>query len=269
MLLKRYCVSHDVNRNPILLSGDELASLMQKQSKSISRHTTITLPITYCGKINIKLKQVIAETVDDVVSCLYVKDRPTAAKKYKKWKKRRTTPMSAALTNSLFRKSSTSDEASEPVVSDNLLPSNDNSYFVHSTPLHYSNDEITLARPSDESHSGPLTKSLLEASGSCSKSKISFAVMESDSGTKKLSWIFDTLKGRSSSSRGNTIKGDSYTPSVTLGSDQSNQENDNKTNYEGNTIPSLTLPTPAHRVLDSSESSVEADDVDGGIDESR
>lgn len=127
-MFKDHCSLYDITDNPIKLSGDKLALLVQqnkKKVKSISgRHGNSSATpydalysVTYCGSMNIKLKTISAATVDGFVSCL-AKDRPIVAKKYKKWRKRRrSSAVTAPLSNSMFRSSSTGDD--EPIV---LLP---------------------------------------------------------------------------------------------------------------------------------------------------
>lgn len=117
-LFKSHCVSLDGQDEPIHLSGEKLTTLIQQTKKrslslstrQISRADStaeISFPITYCGCMGIKIRHVSAATVDGFVSCLTVKDQPTAAKKHKKWRtKRRSNPFTAPLQNSMFHSSS-------------------------------------------------------------------------------------------------------------------------------------------------------------------
>ena len=117
-LFKSHCVSLDSQNEPIHLSGEKLTALIQQTKKrslslsarQISRTDStpeMTFPVTYCGCMGIKIRHVSAATVDGFVSCLTVKDQPTAAKKYKKWHKRkRSSPFTAPLQNSMFHSSS-------------------------------------------------------------------------------------------------------------------------------------------------------------------
>ena len=117
-LFKFHCVSLDGQDEPIHLSGEKLTALIQQTKKrslslstrQISRTDStaeMSFPITYCGCMGIKIRHVSAATVDGFVSCLTVKDQPTAAKKHKKWRtKRRSNPFTAPLQNSMFHSSS-------------------------------------------------------------------------------------------------------------------------------------------------------------------
>lgn len=269
------------------MPGDKLATLVQankKRSKSLSGHTTVVLPVTYCGKINIKLKKVTAETVDDIVSCLAIKDRPTSAKKYKKWrKKRRSIQMSAPLTNSLYRVTSAGDDeaVSNDTASDCAVNIEDQEETLGITSVHslscldvVAHETVSAARPRAISDISP-TKSLIIVPTTIAKAPLTKTDSDSGGRRKKRSWIFGTLrKGRSSSSLDNiyhpvpsTNEEDEVSPALMLKEDQPNQESDNEGKQEDHLIRSLTAPTPATRLVDSLDSSTEPDDIDGEVDE--
>ena len=120
-----YCLSFNVSSEaPFILSGDKLANLIHQNKKksSKSRGGAGTKPldqfnVTYCGSMKVKIRTPInAKVVDGFVSCLSKKDRPTSAKKYKKWRQTRKrssvipTATKAAPVNSLYRPGSLSDE---------------------------------------------------------------------------------------------------------------------------------------------------------------
>ena len=51
-----------------------------------------------------------AQTVDGFVSCLSLREKPTEAKKYNKWSKRKNSSISMSESNSMYRSSSVSED---------------------------------------------------------------------------------------------------------------------------------------------------------------
>lgn len=51
-----------------------------------------------------------AQTVDGFVSCLSLREKPTEAKKYNKWSKRKSSSISMSESNSMYRSSSVSED---------------------------------------------------------------------------------------------------------------------------------------------------------------
>lgn len=67
--------------------------------------------VIYCGSIKATMKSPIsAQTVDGFVSCLSLREKPTEAKKYNKWSKRKNSSISMSESNSMYRSSSVSED---------------------------------------------------------------------------------------------------------------------------------------------------------------
>ena len=110
-----------------MLSGDKLASLIHQNKKKTSKSRgggggVDQFHVTYCGSMKSKIRTPInAKVVDGFVSCLSKREKPTSAKKYKKWRQTRKrssmipTATKAAPVNSMFRTGSLSDEGSSDV----------------------------------------------------------------------------------------------------------------------------------------------------------
>ncbi|XP_019854945.1 PREDICTED: TBC1 domain family member 1-like isoform X2 [Amphimedon queenslandica] len=130
-LFNEYCLSFDVSSEaPFMLSGDKLANLIHQNKKKTSKSRgggAVARPVDqfnviYCGSMKAKIRTPInAKLVDGFVSCLSKREKPTSAKKYKKWRQTRKrgsvipTATKAAPVNSMFRTGSVSDEGSSDV----------------------------------------------------------------------------------------------------------------------------------------------------------